>query len=103
MDRLFLAIIVSGLLLAAVATSLFVATGGGTSVAVVNPPPTPILPTEKPRQRSPRGNGEPDPVPARPGVSLRHVLPPSVTDQVRTFTVADCLQPGRPVERGGLC
>jgi hypothetical protein len=37
------------LLLAAVATSLFVATGGGTSVAVVNPPPTPILPTEKPR------------------------------------------------------
>ena len=39
MDRLFLAIIVSGLLLAAVATSLFVATGGGNTVAVVNAPP----------------------------------------------------------------
>jgi hypothetical protein len=50
MDRLFLAMIVSGLLLAAVATSLLVATGGGNTVAVVNPPPAPILPTEKPRQ-----------------------------------------------------
>jgi hypothetical protein len=51
MDRLFLAIIVSGLLLAAVATSLFVATGGGNTVAVVNAPPAPILPTEKPAPR----------------------------------------------------
>jgi len=46
MDRLFLAVIVSGLLLAAVATSLFVATGGGSSVAELSVPPTPILPTE---------------------------------------------------------
>ncbi len=51
MDRLFLAIIVSGLLLAAVATSLFVATGGGNTVAVVNAPPVTIMPTEKPAPR----------------------------------------------------
>jgi hypothetical protein len=50
MDRLFLAIIVSGLLLAGVATSLLVATGGGNTVAVVNAPPAPILPTQKPRR-----------------------------------------------------
>jgi hypothetical protein len=47
MDRFFLAIIISGLLLAAVATSLFVATGGGNSVAVLDPPRAPVLPTEK--------------------------------------------------------
>ena len=49
MDRLFLAMIISGLLLAAVATSLFVATSGGNTVAVVSPPPAPILPAEKSR------------------------------------------------------
>ena len=47
MDRLFLAIIVSGLLLAGVATSLLVATRGGNTVAVVNEPPVSIMPTEK--------------------------------------------------------
>jgi hypothetical protein len=57
MDRLFLAIIVSGLLLAAVATSLFVATGGGNTVAVVNAPPAPIIPTEKMRPRRVEENG----------------------------------------------
>jgi hypothetical protein len=51
MDRLFLAIIVSGLLLAVVATSLFVATGGGNTVAVVNAPPVTIMPTESPAPR----------------------------------------------------
>ena len=51
MDRLFLAIIVSGLLLAVVATSLFVATGGGHAVAVVNAPPVSIMPTETPAPR----------------------------------------------------
>jgi hypothetical protein len=55
MDRLFLAIIISGLLLAAVATTLFVATGGGTSVAVVNAPPAPIMP-EKPAPRRAEDN-----------------------------------------------
>jgi hypothetical protein len=39
MDRVFLAIIVSGLLLAATSMSLLVATGGGTTVAELNVPP----------------------------------------------------------------
>jgi hypothetical protein len=39
MDRVFLAIIVSGLLLAATSMSLLVATGGGTMVAELNVPP----------------------------------------------------------------
>jgi hypothetical protein len=40
MDRIFLAVIVSGLLLAATSMSLLVATGGGTTVAElkVSPP-----------------------------------------------------------------
>ena len=55
MDRFFLAMIISGLLLAAVATSLFVATGGGNAVAVMDPPPAPIMPTERagPRRTEP--------------------------------------------------
>jgi hypothetical protein len=51
MDRLFLAIIVSGLLLAVAATALFVATGGGHAVAVVNAPPASIMPTVTPVPR----------------------------------------------------
>ena len=38
MDRIFLAIIVSGLLLAGTSMSLLVATGGGTTVAELNAP-----------------------------------------------------------------
>jgi hypothetical protein len=38
MDRVFLAVIVSGVLLAATSMSLLVATGGGTTVAALNPP-----------------------------------------------------------------
>jgi hypothetical protein len=40
MERIFLAIIVSGLLLAAMSMSLLVATGGGTTVAELKVPPT---------------------------------------------------------------
>jgi len=43
MDRIFLAVIVSGLLLAATSMSLLVATGGGTTVAELKVPPTAIL------------------------------------------------------------
>jgi hypothetical protein len=39
MDRVFLAVIVSGLLLAATSMSLLVATGGGTTVAELKVPP----------------------------------------------------------------
>jgi hypothetical protein len=39
MDRIFLAIIVSGLLLAATSVSMLVATGGGTTVAELKVPP----------------------------------------------------------------
>jgi hypothetical protein len=38
MDRIFLAVIVSGVLLAATSMSLLVVTGGGTTVAALNPP-----------------------------------------------------------------
>jgi hypothetical protein len=38
MDRVFLAVIVSGVLLAATSMSLLVATGGGTTVAELNVP-----------------------------------------------------------------
>ena len=41
MDRIFLAIIVSGLLLAATSMSLLVATGGGTTVAELKVSPSP--------------------------------------------------------------
>jgi hypothetical protein len=53
MDRFFLAVMVSGLLLAAVAVSLFVATSGGDhTVTVMSPLPTPSRPdnTIKPRR-----------------------------------------------------
>jgi hypothetical protein len=40
MDRVFLAIIISGLLLAATSMSLLVATGGRTTVAELNVPPS---------------------------------------------------------------
>jgi hypothetical protein len=40
MERIFLAIIVSGLLLAATSMSLLVATGGGTTVAELRVPPS---------------------------------------------------------------
>ena len=40
MERIFLAMIVSGLLLAATSMSLLVATGGGTTVAALNVPPS---------------------------------------------------------------
>lgn len=40
MERIFLAVIVSGLLLAATSMSLLVATGGGTTVAELKVPPT---------------------------------------------------------------
>jgi len=43
MDRVFLALIVSGLLLAATSMSLLVATGGGTTVAELNVPPKAVL------------------------------------------------------------
>jgi hypothetical protein len=39
MDRIFLAVIVSGLLLAATSMSLLAATGGGTMVAALKVPP----------------------------------------------------------------
>jgi hypothetical protein len=42
MERIFLAVIVSGLLLAATSVSLFVATGGGMTVAEVNVPQSPL-------------------------------------------------------------
>ena len=40
MDRIFLAVIASGVLLAATSMSLLVATGGGTTVAALNVPPS---------------------------------------------------------------
>ena len=40
MDRVFLAVIISGLLLAATSTSLLVATGGGTTVAELKVTPS---------------------------------------------------------------
>jgi hypothetical protein len=40
MDRIFLAVIVSGVLLAATSMSLLVATGGGTTVAALNVSPS---------------------------------------------------------------
>ncbi len=40
MERIFLAIIVSGVLLAATSMSLLVATGGGTTVAELKVPPS---------------------------------------------------------------
>ena len=40
MDRVFLAVIVSGVLLAATSMSLLVATDGGTTVAALNAPPS---------------------------------------------------------------
>jgi hypothetical protein len=50
MDRIFLAVIVSGVLLAATSMSLLVATGGGTTVAELKLPPSP-LPTAYVRPR----------------------------------------------------
>jgi hypothetical protein len=44
MDRVFLAVIASGLLLAATSMSLFVATGGGTRVAELKLPPSALTP-----------------------------------------------------------
>ncbi|MBV8923948.1 MAG: hypothetical protein JOZ74_01125 [Bradyrhizobium sp.] len=56
MDRIFLAVIVSGLLLAAVAVFLFVAsTGGETTVSLMNIPPAPSMPIPK---RGPRHDEE---------------------------------------------
>jgi hypothetical protein len=52
MERFFLALMVSGLLLAVVAASLFVATGADNRTAsVMNLPPPPSMPTEKLRPR----------------------------------------------------
>ena len=51
MDRIFLAIIVSGLLLAATSMSLLVATGGGTTVAELNVPQSANAPTNVRPQR----------------------------------------------------
>jgi|AmaraimetFIIA100_FD_contig_71_3434352_length_413_multi_3_in_0_out_0_1 hypothetical protein len=51
MDRVFLAIIVSGLLLAAAATSLFVATSGESWVAELSAPAAPIRPSPTVRRR----------------------------------------------------
>jgi hypothetical protein len=42
MERIFLAVIVSGLLLAATSMSLLVVTGGGTTVAALKVPPTAV-------------------------------------------------------------
>jgi hypothetical protein len=49
MDRVFLAIIVSGLLLAATSMSLLVATGGGTTVAELKVPPSAWTQRVRPR------------------------------------------------------
>jgi hypothetical protein len=49
MERIFLAIIVSGLLLAAVSTTLLVLSSGGTTTVSVNVPVPGPLP-EKPRK-----------------------------------------------------
>jgi len=43
MDRVFLAVIVSGVLLAATSMSLLVVTGGGTTVAALQVPPEAVL------------------------------------------------------------
>jgi hypothetical protein len=43
MDRVFLAVMVSGLLLAATSMSLLVVTGGGTTVAGLKVPPEAVL------------------------------------------------------------
>ena len=53
MDRVFLAVIASGLLLAATSMSLLVATGGGTTVAELNVPPTAVLVSSIRPHRSP--------------------------------------------------
>ena len=55
MDRIFLAIIVSGLLLAATSMSLLVATGGGTTVAELNVPQSANVTTNIRPQRPDRG------------------------------------------------
>ena len=52
MDRIFLAVIGSGLLLAATSMSLLVATGGGTTVAELKVPP-PALTAQRIRPRMP--------------------------------------------------
>lgn len=51
MDRIFLAVIGSGLLLAATSMSLLVATGGGTTVAELKVPPA--LTAQRIRPRMP--------------------------------------------------
>ena len=52
MERFFLALMVSGLLLAVVAASLFVATSADDrTAAVMNLPPAPSIPFEKLRPR----------------------------------------------------
>jgi hypothetical protein len=51
MDRFFLAIMVSGLLLAAVAVSLFVATSGERAVSVMSVPAAPSMPSTTVRPR----------------------------------------------------
>lgn len=48
MDRIFLAVIVSGVLLAATSMSLLVATDGGTTVAALNPPSASTAQTIRP-------------------------------------------------------
>ena len=53
MDRVFLAVIASGLLLAATSMSLLVATGGGTTVAELNVPSTAVLVSSIRPHRSP--------------------------------------------------
>jgi hypothetical protein len=55
MERIFLAVIVSGVLLAATSMSLLVATGGGTTVAALNVPPSAnVLSSVRPQRPDPR-------------------------------------------------
>ena len=55
MDRVFLAVTVSGLLLAATSMSLLVATGGGTTVAELKmPPPAVAISSMRPYRVSDR-------------------------------------------------
>jgi hypothetical protein len=56
MDRIFLAVIVSGLLLAATSMSLLVATGGGTMVAELKEPPPAVAISSMRPYRSPNNN-----------------------------------------------
>jgi hypothetical protein len=56
MDRIFLAIIVSGVLLIAVSTCLFVLSSGDANTVSVNVPSVPSIPAQKLKPNEPGGD-----------------------------------------------